>query len=218
MGENAHYPTRIRFDSRPAITSRSSEKVLCGEVQYSWLTSTILPNAPVLHEAAPEIRCSTGLPPMGAHIISPRVGYLHHGIYVGRGKVIHYAGLGRSMLRGPVEEVSIAEFARGRPVSIRSDAPPRYDQGEIIRRARSRIGEDLYRLWTNNCEHFCEWCLRGEHRSYQVELWVRRAESLLGATFSWRRSRERDTGPRGRRRFQLQPENNRDDYVNDCRL
>jgi hypothetical protein len=21
----------------------------------------------------------------------------------------------------------------------------------------------------NNCEHFCEWCLRDEHRSYQVE-------------------------------------------------
>jgi hypothetical protein len=22
---------------------------------------------------------------------------------------------------------------------------------------------------TNNCEHFCEWCVRGEHRSYQVD-------------------------------------------------
>ena len=38
-----------------------------------------------------------------------------------------------------------------------------------MRRARSRLGEDRYRLLTNNCEHFCEWCLRDEHRSYQVE-------------------------------------------------
>jgi hypothetical protein len=33
----------------------------------------------------------------------------------------------------------------------------------------SRIGENNYRLLSNNCEHFCEWCLRGEHRSEQVD-------------------------------------------------
>jgi hypothetical protein len=31
------------------------------------------------------------------------------------------------------------------------------------------VGEDCYRLLTNNCEHFCEWCLRGKPRSHQVE-------------------------------------------------
>jgi hypothetical protein len=31
------------------------------------------------------------------------------------------------------------------------------------------VGEDRYRLLTNNCEHFCEWCLRGTPRSHQVE-------------------------------------------------
>ena len=48
----------------------------------------------------------------------------------------------------------------------------------MIQRARSRIGESRYRLLTNNCEHFCEWCLNGEQRSYQVEAlvaWARRA-------------------------------------------
>jgi hypothetical protein len=39
----------------------------------------------------------------------------------------------------------------------------------VIRRARSRIGENGYRLLSNNCEHFCEWCLHGEPRSEQVE-------------------------------------------------
>jgi hypothetical protein len=40
------------------------------------------------------------------------------------------------------------------------------------------VGEDCYRLLTNNCEHFCEWCLRGEHRSYQVEALLARLRVL----------------------------------------
>jgi Lecithin retinol acyltransferase len=50
-----------------------------------------------------------------------------------------------------------------------SDVARKFEGWEVVRRARSRIGEDNYRLLTNNCEHFCEWCLRGEPRSYQVE-------------------------------------------------
>ena len=108
-------------------------------------------------------------PPLGAHLVTPRRGYLHHGIYVGDGKVVHYAGLAYGLRRGPVEEISLARFTNGRPVCVRSDASLEFDRREVIRRARSRIGEDHYRLLTNNCEHFCEWCLYGEHRSYQVE-------------------------------------------------
>jgi hypothetical protein len=44
------------------------------------------------------------------------------------------------------------------------------------------VGEDCYRLLTNNCERFCEWCLRGEHRSYQVEVWLARPRRVLTAT------------------------------------
>jgi hypothetical protein len=39
----------------------------------------------------------------------------------------------------------------------------------VIRRARSRLGENRYRLLRNNCEHFCEWCVHGISRSLQVE-------------------------------------------------
>jgi Lecithin retinol acyltransferase len=39
----------------------------------------------------------------------------------------------------------------------------------VVVRARSRLGEDRYRLTTNNCEHFCHWCLTGEPRSAQVD-------------------------------------------------
>jgi hypothetical protein len=109
---------------------------------------------------------------LGSHLVTPRRGYVHDGIYVGDGKVVHYAGLAHGLRRGPVEEVSLTRFTNGHPVCVRSDAPLEFDRGEVIRRARSRVGEDHYRLLTNNCEHFSEWCLYGEHRSYQVEKWL----------------------------------------------
>ena len=62
-------------------------------------------------------------PPLASHIVTPRRGYLHHGIYVGAGKVVHYAGLSNGLRRGPVEEISLAEFTRGRPAWVRSNAP-----------------------------------------------------------------------------------------------
>jgi hypothetical protein len=127
--------------------------------------------------------------PLGAHLVTPRFGYVHHGIYVGRGKVVHYAGLSRALLlRGPVEEVSLARFADGHAVSIKNRPLPRFVPAEIVARARARLGEDRYRLTTNNCEHFCEWCLSGESRSEQVE----RYAGALRATFAgaWRRVRD----------------------------
>lgn len=79
--------------------------------------------------------------PLGSHVVTPRRGYLHHGVYVDNGKVVHCAGLGRGWRRGPVEEVSLARFARGRSVWIRRRAYAArdelaYDAGQIVLRAR----------------------------------------------------------------------------------
>ena len=121
-------------------------------------------------------------PALGAHLVTPRFGYAHHGIYIGNGKVVHYAGLSRALLlRGPVEEVSLDEFASGREVWIKLRPLPRFAPDEIVTRARSRLGEDRYRLTSNNCEHFCEWCLSGESRSEQVERFVERVRTALSA-------------------------------------
>jgi Lecithin retinol acyltransferase len=119
-------------------------------------------------------------PPLGSHLVTPRRGYLHHGIYVGDGNVVHYAGLAGGLQSGPVEEVPLARFTRGRPVWINTHASSQFESQEVIQRARSRVGEDSYHLLTNNCEHFCEWCLRGEPRSYQVEALLTR----LGVLFT----------------------------------
>jgi hypothetical protein len=103
----------------------------------------------------------------GTHLVVSRRGYRHHGIYVGQGRVIHYAG---PFLypRGCVEEIALAQFADGRPVSV-GDAPDWRCAEDIVRRARSRLGECRYDLLSNNCEHFCSWCELGEARSSQVE-------------------------------------------------
>jgi len=99
-------------------------------------------------------------PPLAAHLVSPRRLYTHHGIYVGGGRVIHYAGFSSGFHRGPVEEVSLEEFAKGRVVRIRTD-PREFGPSEVVSRARGRLGENDYRLLTNNCLHFCSWCQRG---------------------------------------------------------
>jgi hypothetical protein len=110
-------------------------------------------------------------PPLAAHVVVSRSSYTHHGIHVGDGRVVHYSGLARGLRRGAVEEVSLAEFACGRAVWVRPCDLPRFDPQGVVARARSRLGENHYRLLSNNCEHFCEWCVRGEHRSHQIDAW-----------------------------------------------
>lgn len=99
-------------------------------------------------------------PALAAHLVSSRGLYCHHGIYAGQDRVIHYAGLSSGFRRGPVEEVSLDTFARGAPVRVRRERLLS-DRNEVLRRARTRLGENEYRLFSNNCKHFCRWCLSG---------------------------------------------------------
>jgi len=109
----------------------------------------------------------------GAHLVTERNGYAHHGIYVGNGRVIHYAGFCQALHAGPVEEASLEQFAQGHCVAVKSEPCARYVGTEAVARARSRLGENRYHLLTNNCEHFCTWCLLGQARSEQVETCLR---------------------------------------------
>jgi hypothetical protein len=139
-------------------------------------------------------------PPIGAHLITLRRGYTHHGIYAGQGSVLHYAGLARDLRPGPVEEVSLERFANGRPVYIECRSTPALDEQNIVSRARSRLGENRYRLLTNNCEHFCEWSRFGASRSHQVERWLGFAPAatrILVANIGSRLARFRPQGRMG---------------------
>jgi hypothetical protein len=55
--------------------------------------------------------------PLGAHLVTPRMGYMHHGIYVGGGQVIHYAGLATGFKSAPIEEVTLEAFGNGQEVT-----------------------------------------------------------------------------------------------------
>ena len=119
-------------------------------------------------------------PPLGAHLTTLRRGYTHHGIYVGDGCVVHYSGLSGFWQCGPVEAVSLSRFALGRPVQVKNQERASYSPEDIVRRGRSRIGENDYRLFTNNCEHFCNWCVFGVSRSAQAERrWLLPFRALL---------------------------------------
>jgi hypothetical protein len=123
--------------------------------------------------------------PIAAHVVTRRLGYVHHGIHVGNGRVVHYRGLSRGLRAGPVEEVSLEEFARGRPIGICAHDDAAFDRNIVISRARSRLGENAYRILTNNCEHFCEWCVHGRNRSLQVEAWLARPRRTMLALFDF---------------------------------
>jgi len=120
-------------------------------------------------------------PPLGAHLVTPRFAYAHHGVYVGGGAVVHYAAFAKHWHRGPVEETSLTCFADGHPVWVRAGQPHGLQCAEIVRRARSRLGENSYRFLSNNCEHLSEWCVNGEHRSPQVERLLHRLQCIARA-------------------------------------
>jgi hypothetical protein len=123
----------------------------------------------------------------GTPLTTPRFGYRHIGLYAGGGRVLHYRGGPVPGRRGPVEEVSLAQFARGRGYAVLDTGGAYFDGAAAVARARSRLGEDRYSVWSNNCEHFVSWCLHGHARSPQIDAWRHRAERAHAALRRWLR-------------------------------
>lgn len=115
--------------------------------------------------------------PTGTHLIVGRGLYTHHGIFVGRNRVIHYSGMGSGLHKGCIESTSLEAFLQGKQARARTYKKVYFRGPEICRRARSRLGEDQYNLLFNNCEHFATWCATDRHSSKQVEA----ARQRLGA-------------------------------------
>jgi len=105
---------------------------------------------------------------IGTHLVTSRTGYTHHGIYIGEGKVIHYSGLADGFESGPVEETDLITFSGKNGITVKTYKNA-FSAQETIRRARSRVGESSYSVFNNNCEHFCLWCVVGDHDSPQVD-------------------------------------------------
>lgn len=90
----------------------------------------------------------------GDHIACIRSCYSHHGIYDGDDGVYEYN-------EGVIRHVSLARFADGDGIH-KINSKVCFSDEEIIRRAKSRIGEAEYNLFNNNCENYARWCRAGE--------------------------------------------------------
>jgi len=119
----------------------------------------------------------------GTELIVDRLAYRHHGIYLGGGLVIHYAGRVRRS-HGLIETAALGSFAGKRRVHL-GRRPAESLHGEaIVCRARSRPGEHRYAVFSNNCEHFCSWCYGGGGGSTQVDHLLQRVRAVRCAVCS----------------------------------
>jgi hypothetical protein len=90
--------------------------------------------------------------------------YEHHGIDCGDGTVIHYR---KTPDDAVISRTSIASFATGQPIYVKRYSVC-YIPDVVVQRAESRLGERRYNLFTNNCEHFANWCKTGASECAQL--------------------------------------------------
>ncbi|MBE6793347.1 MAG: hypothetical protein E7532_00185 [Ruminococcaceae bacterium] len=105
----------------------------------------------------------------GAQLRVKRNLYYHHGIFVGDG-VVHFGeGNPEKNINSPEENrimlTSLEDFLKGGVPEVRvySRKEKKFllEADEIAERAKSRLGEGGYNLYTNNCEHFSNYCAFG---------------------------------------------------------
>lgn len=121
----------------------------------------------VLPEATPLANIIRA-PKKGSHLATPRLGYTHHGIFIGDNKVIHYSGLADGIKTGPVEQISLKKFHTGRGFTVIEHPDASFPPKKVISRAKSRLKEKSYNLVFNNCEHFVNYCIYNVNTSEQV--------------------------------------------------
>lgn len=117
------------------------------------------------------------VPKKGDHIRVKRQLYYHHGIYVSDTEVIHFSGRNSDGILDwencEIIVTTLLEFLNGGRLEVR-----RYlkcekckinDEEYIVQKAKSYIGKKGYNLFTNNCEHFANYCTMDKRVSEQVD-------------------------------------------------
>ncbi|WP_312524951.1 lecithin retinol acyltransferase family protein [Comamonas sp.] len=104
----------------------------------------------------------------GDHLVSPRTGYTHHGLYIGERKVIHYGGLADGFTKEGICITSLRKFEAGKGSWVEEHAVCIFNSHQRVERAMSKVGEDDYNVLFNNCEHFVNWCFDGFSSSSQL--------------------------------------------------
>jgi hypothetical protein len=109
-------------------------------------------------------------------IAGSTVTYLHHGIDVGDGTVVHARPdeFRNPFGGGRVVRTSREEFAAGRPLRITTDPPATFPPEEIAARALAHVGREGYSPLVDNCEHVAPWCATGRLASRQADILLAR--------------------------------------------
>ncbi len=126
----------------------------------------------------------------------PGTAMFHVGIYIGKGKVIHFNGEWGSGAKAHIEKTTLSAFSKGRPVRVHS-APKNPTHGKaVVRKANRAIAnpkgwDGKYNFASNNCEDFTQHCFEVEYReakngekSKGSAPWSQRAKAVVVATGS----------------------------------
>ena len=112
--------------------------------------------------------------PLGSVIYTKRPLYKHYGVYIGGGRVVHFAakkGYETNAKEAYIQETSIENFLKGDELFVEKEVSGSFSAAQVVARAKGEVGRQKgeYSLVFNNCEHFAHWCKYGKKKSVQVE-------------------------------------------------
>lgn len=87
------------------------------------------------------------------HLCVQRIGYTHHGLYIGNGYVLHYSD-------GYIKSDSLDDFQGVSTINV-VNSTILYSKDTVVSRGYSKLGQGNYNVAFNNCEHFVTWCRSG---------------------------------------------------------
>ena len=114
------------------------------------------------------------------------VTYMHHGVDVGDGTVVHARpdDFRNPFGGGRVVRTAREEFFAGRPMRVTADPPACFPPAEIVARALALVGREGYSPLVDNCEHFATWCATGRRASRQADIVLSRIRAAAGRAFA----------------------------------
>ncbi|MDW7669074.1 MAG: lecithin retinol acyltransferase family protein [Bacillota bacterium] len=104
-------------------------------------------------------------------LIARIVYYRHYGIQVNKNEIIHfYCPSIMKLKMGRVEKISIEKFTGVNGIlEYENNNSIKLDRDQIVERAEKHLDTDFggYKITSNNCEHFSNWCYTGEKMTKQ---------------------------------------------------
>jgi len=103
-------------------------------------------------------------------LIARIVYYRHYGIQIKEQEIIHfYCPSILKLKMGRIEKISIEKFIGADGLLEYESNNVDINREEIIKRAERYLNTDFggYKITSNNCEHFSNWCYTGEKKTKQ---------------------------------------------------